>query len=389
VRRNINVRSFAPDPDTCQLPAGTSYAIQSKDGSTVRCKFRPFPVDFNGIPQMVYLPIDALPEQLHVRVDIRYLDTNTGQTVTKIGGRQLFNTVHVIEATGGAQHFDNRWFWSNRILDRHSRRWGPGPHQITIDTHSIDSVSRQQDYRSPMRSLAFVFEWEPAPPTPNFRPTWEITVLSKRFDADSDGIFDRDDLCPLDADPTNANLDGDHLGDVCDPDLDNDGIPNDLDRCPATAGSCAADRDGHNLPDDRDNCPDIANWDQADSDGDGQGDACDSDSKPDLVITEGSIPPAGAGFVVKNVGTAPAKGPLRYHVSGHVTGPAGRLFFQRTLDFPLRDNLLAPGARASTEIPEDLIDPARRSSYENVRVTIDSNDEVEELDETNNSLAIR
>jgi hypothetical protein len=309
--------------------------------------------------------------------------------VTKIGGRQLFNNVHVIEATGLAEDYDNRWFWANRMLERTSRRWGPGLHQITIDTQSIDFVSRQPDYRSPMRSLAFVFEWDPTPPTPNFLPTWDITVLSKRLDADRDGVFDRDDRCPLDADPTNANTDGDSLGDVCDPDIDNDGIPNELDLCPAKAGGCSADRDGDNLPNASDNCPDVSNWDQADGDGDGKGDACDSDSKPDLVITEGSIPPAGAGFVVKNIGTAPVKGTLRYHVSGYVTGPAGRSFFQRTLDFPLRDGVLAPGGRASTEIPEDLIDPALRNAYHNVRVTIDSNEEVEELDESNNSLGIR
>jgi hypothetical protein len=51
-----------------------------------------------------------------------------------------------------------------------------------------------------------------------------------------------------------ANNDGDALGDVCDPDDDNDGV-----------------EDGD------DNCPTVANTDQADNDGDGLGDACDND----------------------------------------------------------------------------------------------------------------
>ena len=54
--------------------------------------------------------------------------------------------------------------------------------------------------------------------------------------------------------------DQDGQGDVCDPDDDNDGVP-----------------DGN------DNCPLTANPDQDDFDGDGQGDACDPDDDNDAV----------------------------------------------------------------------------------------------------------
>ena len=41
------------------------------------------------------------------------------------------------------------------------------------------------------------------------------------------------------------------------------------------AGHAIADHDGDGIPDDRDNCPDVANPDQSDLDGDGIGDVCD------------------------------------------------------------------------------------------------------------------
>jgi hypothetical protein len=75
-------------------------------------------------------------------------------------------------------------------------------------------------------------------------------------DTDGDGVGDFDplapDLCPTVFDPDQANLDGDDLGDACDPDIDGDGLVNNLD-----------------------NCPSLVNLDQTDADRDGRGDLCD------------------------------------------------------------------------------------------------------------------
>ena len=62
------------------------------------------------------------------------------------------------------------------------------------------------------------------------------------------------DNCPFTPNPSQADNDGDQIGDVCDLDDDNDGVV-----------------------DDKDNCTLIANPKQDDADGDGIGDSCDDD----------------------------------------------------------------------------------------------------------------
>jgi hypothetical protein len=51
-------------------------------------------------------------------------------------------------------------------------------------------------------------------------------------DDDNDGIPDLEDNCPLMANADQADADNDNIGDVCDDDLDNDGVPNADDQCP-------------------------------------------------------------------------------------------------------------------------------------------------------------
>ncbi len=79
-------------------------------------------------------------------------------------------------------------------------------------------------------------------------------------DCDGDGIDNGSDNCPDDHNVGQEDLDGDGVGDACDPDIDGDGVPNDSDNCPVDA-----------------------NADQADFDGDGAGDVCDDDTDGDGV----------------------------------------------------------------------------------------------------------
>ena len=136
-------------------------------------------------------------------------------------------------------------------------------------------------------------------------------------DTDEDTIIDILDNCPNDANTDQANFDNDAQGDVCDDDIDNDGVDNtqdsavmnnsvcadvDLDMCddctigvdgfgplsdavpsndgPDNDGDGACDLgddddDDDGVSDGADNCPLIANSAQSDSNNNGIGDACD------------------------------------------------------------------------------------------------------------------
>ena len=78
------------------------------------------------------------------------------------------------------------------------------------------------------------------------------------------------------------DIDNDYLGDVCDPDKDNDGICDPGKSGPSCSGSdeCPYDPDNDIDEDtfcgDVDNCPKITNPDQTDTDTDGRGDVCDN-----------------------------------------------------------------------------------------------------------------
>jgi hypothetical protein len=65
------------------------------------------------------------------------------------------------------------------------------------------------------------------PPIPDdICPFWEEDTR----DQDNDGIPDGKDNCPIHFNPDQANLDGDGMGDACDDDIDDDGIPNHVER---------------------------------------------------------------------------------------------------------------------------------------------------------------
>ncbi|MFU8806632.1 MAG: thrombospondin type 3 repeat-containing protein, partial [Bradymonadaceae bacterium] len=110
-------------------------------------------------------------------------------------------------------------------------------------------------------------------------------------DINGSGTPNADDPCPmvqwhLDASIDPANLDSD----ICFPDSSGDGIPDVFDNCPnhhnpdqadldgdLVGDACDPDIDGDGIPNELDNCPYVPNPDQADSDRDGVGDACDPD----------------------------------------------------------------------------------------------------------------
>jgi hypothetical protein len=107
--------------------------------------------------------------------------------------------------------------------------------------------------------------------------------------------FDND--CNGNTDDGYPDTDGDELADCVDPDIDDDGVPNEQDNCPYIKNSdqknsdfspdggdaCDQDDDNDTIADGEDNCPLKSNVFQGDVDKDGLGDPCDDDDDNDTV----------------------------------------------------------------------------------------------------------
>jgi hypothetical protein len=95
-------------------------------------------------------------------------------------------------------------------------------------TFVVQNVSVAQDFALPP---------VPSPPTSvSLDPDlWILKWLGSLTlpDADADGVPDTADHCPSVADPAQEDLDGDGLGDACDPDRDGDGRVNGADCAPS------------------------------------------------------------------------------------------------------------------------------------------------------------
>ena len=100
-------------------------------------------------------------------------------------------------------------------------------------------------------------------------------------DSDSDGTPDCNDNCPAVPNGNQDDFDLDGTGDACDPDDDNDTVPDEQDTDPFDPVTCA-DADGDSCDDCTSGIDDPAN-DGTDTDGDGQCDAGDTDDDNDGV----------------------------------------------------------------------------------------------------------
>ena len=58
------------------------------------------------------------------------------------------------------------------------------------------------------------------------------------------------------------DVDGDGIGDKCDPDLDGDGVVNTRDNCARVPNPTQSDLDNDRIGDACDNCPSVSNYNQ-------------------------------------------------------------------------------------------------------------------------------
>ena len=113
--------------------------------------------------------------------------------------------------------------------------------------------------------------------------------LDLNLDSDQDGVADALDNCPGEQNSDQLDVDDDGIGNICDGDLDGDGIANaldddsdndgvtdELDNCIFTSNADQLNSDEDTRGDACDNCISVSNEDQLNSDEDSQGDACDN-----------------------------------------------------------------------------------------------------------------
>uniref|UniRef100_A0A3P9LSN3 Thrombospondin-1 n=1 Tax=Oryzias latipes TaxID=8090 RepID=A0A3P9LSN3_ORYLA len=116
---------------------------------------------------------------------------------------------------------------------------------------------------------------------PDVRDNCPKVYNPAQYDADRDDVGDQCDNCVFEANTDQTDTDNNGEGDACAIDIDGDGILNENDNCPYVYNVDQRDTDRDGVGDHCDNCPLEHNPDQVDSDSDRVGDKCDNNQDID------------------------------------------------------------------------------------------------------------
>ncbi len=169
---------------------------------------------------------------------------------------------------------------------------------VTFEGDTVNVTGRPKN-----GMLEVVYGLEAKDPSGN-TATQDCTVTFAA-DLDQDGVIDPDDDCPADPDTAQTDGDGDGVGDACDlcpavadadqKDSDNDGT-----------GDACQDTDDDGVIDTADNCPLDPNPAQEDFDKDGLGTPCDPSDSALIARGSGGCAGGGVGSLLALVGAAGA-----------------------------------------------------------------------------------
>ncbi|MCA9999865.1 MAG: thrombospondin type 3 repeat-containing protein, partial [Anaerolineales bacterium] len=218
--------------------------------------------------------------------------------IWSVAAEQEDRTFTIRVGVGDEQTAVNRVLILYRPLDQNSwssldltydevNRWATG--SITASTDSVEFFVQAVDTAG---NVALALD--------HGQPFY---LLTNAGDSDNDAVGDASDNCPFVANSSQADLDGDGLGDVCDLNKDGDPMPDPFDTFPQDDGewfdsdgdgqgdNSDSDADNDGVNNGSDNCPTVANSNQADFDHDDMGNACDVDDDNDgAADTEDAFP---------------------------------------------------------------------------------------------------
>ncbi|HIF07614.1 MAG TPA: DUF1566 domain-containing protein, partial [Gemmatimonadetes bacterium] len=136
------------------------------------------------------------------------------------------------------------------------------------------------------------------------------TIRPAAPDVDGDGSNGLGDNCPVTANPSQANIDGDKFGDACDHDIDGDGVLNPADAFPNDAAA-SVDTDGDGKPDSLNGASTTGLVEDLDDDNDGllDSDEAIAGTLPLVADTDGDGIPDGADLSPLNFGDCRSRNP--------------------------------------------------------------------------------